>query len=133
MRERCLEAFDTIRIDCLNGDKHKTGKAAPDGSPDPSVFSTEGDPVGIQVGAAITTLVRKAGHAPAEAVGFRHPWGRTKLKARLADYFDPAPSHEEIARRYPTAMRNTTSVQRTRAHTGNGKPSRRLTAPAGHG
>ena len=78
MRERYLEAFDAVRIDCLNGDKYKTGKVAPDGSPDPSVFSTEGDPVGIQVGAAITTLVRKADHTPANAVGFRHLWGQAK-------------------------------------------------------
>ena len=53
MRERYLEAFDAVRIDCLNGDKYRTGKVAPDGSPDPSIFSTEGDPVGIQVGTAI--------------------------------------------------------------------------------
>ena len=176
MRERYLEAFDAIRVDCLNGDKYKTGKVTPDGSPDPSVFSTEGDPVGIQVGTAVTTLVRKADHAPAEAVGFRHLWGRSKredllataealpgalyddiapvlplglpfvrtavsagwfdcttlpelfpasfpgvksgrdpfvvdididrLKARIADYFNPELSHEEISRRYPTAMRN---------------------------
>ena len=46
MRERLLDAFDAIRIDCLNGDKYKTGKVAPDGSPDPSIFSTKGDPVG---------------------------------------------------------------------------------------
>ena len=38
-----------MRIDCLNGDKYKTGKVAPDGSPDPSIFSMQGDPVGIQV------------------------------------------------------------------------------------
>ena len=31
MRERYLEAFDAIRIDCLNGDKYKTGKTTPDG------------------------------------------------------------------------------------------------------
>ena len=30
-----------------------------------------------------------------------------RLQARIADYFDPALSHEEIARRYPTAMRTT--------------------------
>ena len=177
MRERYLEAFDAIRIDCLNGDKYKTGKVAPDGSPDPSIFSTEGDPVGIQVGTAIATLVRKAEHAPAEAIGFRHLWGQAKreelletaeaepgalyadvppllplglpfvrtavsegwfdwpalpelfpvsfpgvktsrdgflvdtdldrLKARIADYFDPALSHEEIARRRPAAMKTT--------------------------
>ena len=177
MRERYLEAFDAIRIDCLNGDKYKTGKVAPDGTPDPSIFSTEGDPVGIQVGTAITTLVRKAAHKPAERVAFRHLWGRAKraeliatadaapgalyeditpdlplglpfaqttvsadwsgwptlpelfpvsfpgvktsrngflididldrLKARIADYFDAALSHEDIARRYPAAMRET--------------------------
>ena len=79
MRERYLEAFDAIRIDCLNGDKYKTGKTTPDGKPDPSIFSTPGDPVGIQVGTAIATLVRKADHAPAESVGFRHLWGQAKL------------------------------------------------------
>ena len=79
MRERYLEAFDAIRIDCLNGDKYKTGKTTPDGRPDPSIFSTPGDPVGIQVGTAIATLVRKAEHAPAGAVGFRHLWGQAKL------------------------------------------------------
>ena len=84
MRERFLEAFDAIRVDCLNGDKYKTGKVAPDGSPDPSVFSTEGDPVGIQVGTAVATLVRRADHAPAGAVGFRHLWGRGKRADLLA-------------------------------------------------
>ena len=79
MRERYLEAFDVIRIDSLNGDKYKTGKTTPDGAPDPSIFSTPGDPVGIQVGTAITTLVRKADHQPAKQVGFRHLWGQTKL------------------------------------------------------
>ena len=78
MRERYLEAFDAVRIDCLNGDKYKTGKVAPDGSPDPSIFSTEGDPVGIQVGTAIATLVRKSDHAPAREIGFRHLWGQAK-------------------------------------------------------
>ena len=177
MRERYLEAFDAIRIDCLNGDKYKTGKVAPDGSPDPSIFSTEGDPVGIQVGTAIATLVRKADHKPADAVGFRHLWGQAKpselaataeaapdalyervapvlplglpfvrtavsadwfdwpslpdlfpvsfpgvktsrdgflidvdldrLRARVGDYFDAGLSHEEIARRYPAAIRTT--------------------------
>ncbi len=177
MRERYLEAFDAIRIDCLNGDKYKTGKVAPDGSPDPSIFSTPGDPVGIQIGTAITTLVRKSDHAPAGEIGFRHLWGQAKpeallesfdaepnvlyesvkpvlplglpfasatvsdewfdwptlpelfpvsfagvvtgrdrflldtdfdrLKARIADYFNPELSHEEIARRYPGVMKAT--------------------------
>ena len=78
MRERYVETFDAIRIDCLNGDRYKTGKLTPSGEPDPSIFSTEGDPVGIQVGTAITTLVRKSVHTPAESVGFRHLWGKEK-------------------------------------------------------
>ncbi|MXY84003.1 MAG: helix-turn-helix domain-containing protein [Gemmatimonadetes bacterium] len=96
MREHYLEEFDAIRIDCLNGDKYKTGKVAPDGSPDPSIFSTKGDPVGIQVGTAIATLIRKADHAPAEKIGFRHLWGPTKreeyrrMVAALEDAADSA-------------------------------------------
>ena len=177
MRERYLEAFDAIRIDCLNGDKYKTGKTTPDGLPDPSIFSTPSDPVGIQVGTAITTLVRKADHKPAKEVGFRHLWGQAKLSnltatagagsedlydriepslplglpfalvtvstrwtdwpslsellptsfsaiktnrdiflvdieierlnVRIQDYFNPNLSHDEIARRYPSAMKTT--------------------------
>ena len=59
MREHYLETFDAIRVDCLNGDKYRTGKTTPDGDSDPSIFSTPEDPVGIQVGTAIATLVRK--------------------------------------------------------------------------
>ena len=185
MRERYLDAFDAIRIDCLNGDKYKTGKVSPDGLPDPSIFSTEGDPVGIQVGTAITTLVRKANHAPADTVGFRHLWGQAKradltataedepgalyeeiapilplglpfvrtavsedwfdwpalpdlfpvsfpgvqtkrdsfligidldrLRERIADYFNSAVSHEELARRYPAAMKNSSGFSERNA------------------
>ena len=79
MRERYLEAFDAIRIDNLNGDKYRTGKIAPDGSPDPSIFSTPDDPVGIQVGTAVATLVRKLDHAPAASVEYRNLWGHAKL------------------------------------------------------
>ena len=91
MRERYLEAFDAIRIDCLNGDKYKTGKTTPDGRPDPSIFSTPGDPVGIQVGTAIATLVRKAEHSPAESVDFRHLWGQAKL-INLTDTAESEPA-----------------------------------------
>ncbi len=181
MRERFLEAFDVIRIDNLNGDKYRTGKVAPDGSPDPSIFSTPDDPVGIQVGTAVATLVRKLDHAPAPNVEFRNLWGQAKLAAltetaeaapnalydavepilplglpfapmavsrdwfdwpalpelfptsfpgvhtgrdrllididldrlrqRISDYFDPELSHEEIAQRYPAAMRNSSAFK----------------------
>ena len=187
MRERYLDAFDVVHIDCLNGDKYKTGKVAPDGSPDPSIFSTEGDPVGIQVGTAITTLVRKADHVPAGRIGFRHLWGQAKrealletaeaepgalyddvspilplglpfvqtavsedwfdwpalpelfpvsfpgvqtkrdsflididldrLRERIDDYFDSEVSHEEIARRYPAAMKSSSGFSVRNART----------------
>lgn len=83
MRERYLEAYDAIRIDCLNGDKYKTGKTTPDGAPDPSIFSTEHNREGIQVGTAITTMIRKQDHVPAATVGFRHLWGSGKRQELL--------------------------------------------------
>jgi hypothetical protein len=82
MRERYLEAFDKIWIDCLNGDKYKTGKLTPDGDSDPSVFSTEMNREGIQVGTAISLLVRAQGDGAAE-VRFRHLWGKTKRQDLL--------------------------------------------------
>ena len=84
MRERYLEAFDAIRIDCLNGDKYRTGKTTPDGDPDPSIFSTPEVSVGIQVGTAIATLVRKADHAAAKKIGFRDLWGQEKREVLTA-------------------------------------------------
>ena len=92
MREHYLETFDAIRIDCLNGDKYKTGKVTQDGEPDPSIFSTEGDPIGIQVGTAIATLVRNIKHVPAKSVGFRHLWGQTKA----IDLIETADAEPEV-------------------------------------
>ena len=90
MRERYLKAFDAVRIDCLNGDKYKTGKTTPEGAPDPSIFSTPEDPVGIQVGTAIATLVRRADHVPAQQVDFRHLWGHSK-HSELVETAESAP------------------------------------------
>jgi Type ISP C-terminal specificity domain len=84
MRERYLEAFDVIRIDCLNGDKFKTGKTTPEGSPDPSIFSTEHNQEGIQVGTAIATLIRRDDHAATSSISFRQLWGTTKRQQLLA-------------------------------------------------
>ena len=98
MRERYLEAFDEIRIDCLNGDKYKTGKTTPDGTSDPSIFSTPENPVGIQVGTAIATLVRRADHSPTETVGFRHLWGQTKREELSATTeTEPASLYDSFA------------------------------------
>ena len=90
MREHFLNAFDAIRVDNLNGDRYRTGKVTPDGSPDPSIFSTPSDPVGIQVGTAIATLVRRADHASAETVGFRNLWGQSK-REELAETSEDKP------------------------------------------
>ncbi|NUN98805.1 MAG: N-6 DNA methylase, partial [Candidatus Omnitrophica bacterium] len=179
MRERYLEAFDRIWIDCLNGDKYKTGKLTPWGESDPSIFSTESNREGIQVGTAIALLVRRNTGKPKDgmrcrSLKFRHLWGKAKhaeivrnaqgveeakyenldppvevgypmlparvdagfltwpvlpdlfpvsfpgvktsrdeflvdidrerLEERIAAYFNPKISHEEIARRWPSVM-----------------------------
>jgi hypothetical protein len=84
MRERYLEVFDRIWVDNLNGDKYKTGKVTPDGDPDPSVFSTEFNREGIQVGTAVSLLVRKRDSGRVNEVQFRNFWGKNK-RADLLD------------------------------------------------
>jgi hypothetical protein len=88
MRERYLEAFDHIWIDNLNGDKYKTGKLTPEGAPDPSVFSTEFNKEGIQVGTAVSLLVRE-NSGGSESLCYRDLWGREK-RAELADAAETA-------------------------------------------
>ncbi len=85
MRERYLEAFDGIWIDSLNGDKYRTGKLTPEGDPDPSVFSTELNREGIQVGTAIALLVRKKRHERSNGVQVRQLWGKKKRADLLAN------------------------------------------------
>jgi len=88
MRESLLSNFHAAWIDNLNGDKYKTGKVIPRGLPgggtsDQSAFTTEVDPRGIQVGAAITTWLKRRGMktAPDEAVvNYRDFWGRSSAK-----------------------------------------------------
>jgi predicted helicase len=100
MRERYLEAFDEIWIDCLNGDKYKTGKLTPDGKPDPSVFSTEFNREGIQVGTAIGLLCRLDSDKQPVEVRFQNLWGKDKRSRLLANlgkvssdlYIDIAPA-----------------------------------------
>ena len=98
MRERYLEVFDHICIDCLNGDKYKTGKLTPWGEPDPSIFSTESNHEGIQVGTAIGLMVlsgadeRKSGSGR-RPLEFRNLWGKMKHAELLRD----ASEQERIA------------------------------------
>lgn len=77
MRRRFLQQFDTLWIDCLNGDSRETGKTTPDGKPDPSIFSTDYNREGIRVGTAIAVMVRKPKHGPSRA-WFRQFWGVNK-------------------------------------------------------
>jgi hypothetical protein len=84
MRERYLDRFDQISIDCLNGDKYKTGKLTPEGESDPSIFSTEFNREGIQVGTAIALLTRREKSNGAQSVSFRNLWGKEK-RAQLLD------------------------------------------------
>lgn len=90
MRRRFLDEFDKLWFDCMNGDSRETGKLTPDGKPDPSVFSTEYDKVGIRLGTAVSLLVRKAKREPNATVRFRHFWGVTK-RADLLESLNSAP------------------------------------------
>ena len=75
--EQYLEAFDAVRIDCQNADKYWTGKVALlTARPTRCIFSTEGDAVGIQVGTAIATMLRKSRLRPADDVQFRPRLGK---------------------------------------------------------
>ena len=57
MRERYLEAFNTIRIDNLHGDRI-ISEYAPDGRTSETVFALQGQSPGIKVGTSITLLSR---------------------------------------------------------------------------
>jgi hypothetical protein len=96
MRQHYLDEFDAIWIDCLNGDKYRTGKLTSDGKPDPSVFSTEHNREGIQVGTAVALLVRNAKHKGHAVVRFQDFWGQTKRSDLVASLSDFSP------RRYRT-------------------------------
>src|SRR4051812_19595642 len=90
LRESLLKTFDDVWIDSLNGDKYRTGKVIPQGLPgagtsDQSVFSTEQDSRGIQVGTAIHTLLKRRARdktQPLAAVHFRDFWGLSSAKRR---------------------------------------------------
>lgn len=96
MRERFIDAFDHIRIDALNGDKYRTGKLTPEGEPDPSIFSTQRNREGIQVGTAIGTLVRREPHEQTREIRFRDFWGRRKREELLGALKGEEPAYETI-------------------------------------
>jgi predicted helicase len=105
MREQFLDKFDRIWIDNLNGDKYKTGKLTPEGEPDPSIFSTPEEPVGIQVGTVIALLLRREGSTPPARVAYRDLWGAEKSGALV--HGARATSHE-LGRQYATLKPDST-------------------------
>ena len=180
MRERYLEAFDTIHIDNLHGDRI-ISEYAPDGRTSETVFALRGQSPGIKVGTSIVLLSRSdtaGGSSNAPRVRYRdfhqaraeerrqalldslatdadsdselvpdvrlglpfkpmaasNEWfdwpaltdlfpvsfsgvqtkrdsflidiDLDRLRRRMEEYFDPALSHEEVERRYPAAMKN---------------------------
>jgi hypothetical protein len=84
MRKRFLHQFDSIWIDCMNGDSRETGKLTPEGEPDPSVFSTEFNREGIRKGTAIGLLAKTNKRVSDDKkVRFREFWGKTKREQLL--------------------------------------------------
>jgi hypothetical protein len=88
MRERYMEIFDNIWIDCLNGDAFETGKLTPEGAPDPSVFSTDQNRDGIRIGTAISLLARTNRSKGLDHVQLRNFWG-TEKRANLLGALAP--------------------------------------------
>jgi hypothetical protein len=82
MRQRLIAEFDTITIDCMNGDSRSTGKRTPAGDPDPSLFSTAYNREGIQAGTAICLLAKGAQQRDAP-VQYRDFWGSEKRSLLL--------------------------------------------------
>jgi len=125
MRERLLRSFDEIWIDSLNGDKYKTGKVIPKGLPgegtsDQSVFSSEYDPRGIQVGTGITTLLKrkKGGTARNAKVHFRNFWGKSRAKrdalSAALSLESWTPAQKKAAAKIPSGPRDFEAFSPTR-------------------
>ncbi len=114
LRQRLLAEFDGLWIDNLNGDSRETGKKAPDGRADPSIFKTSQSP-GIQTGTAIATLARLPQHPgddelpptaesadPRDAVlfgdiNYREFWGPGKKTDLLASLQSEQPAYSPVA------------------------------------
>ena len=61
MRQRYLEAFDTVRIDNLHGDRI-ISEYAPDGRSSETMFAIQGNSPGIKVGTAIAMMSKHGGN-----------------------------------------------------------------------
>ncbi|QQV79493.1 N-6 DNA methylase (plasmid) [Sphingomonas aliaeris] len=88
VRRHLLEGFQRIWVDSLNGDSRETGKRTPDGSPDPSVFSTPLNREGIKLGTAVGMFVRTGPATEQAEVRYRQFWGSSKREELLATLDD---------------------------------------------
>ena len=70
MRERFLEAFDSVRIDNLHGDRI-ISEYAPDGRSSETVFSIRGQSPGIRVGTSIALLTKQTNSVAGGNVFYR--------------------------------------------------------------
>lgn len=83
MRSIFVKEFNYLAFDNLNGDSRETGKRTPEGLPDPSVFSTRNNRLGIRSGVAISLLIKKRTSSRESIIKYRDFWGKGKLKALL--------------------------------------------------
>jgi len=83
MRERYLEAFDSVYVDNLHGDRI-ISEYAPDGRTSETVFAMRGSSVGIKVGTAIATMIRKPGETTVvpRATLYYHDWHQARADER---------------------------------------------------
>ena len=91
MRERYLEAFDVIRIDCLNGDSRtRPARPLPTGTPTPASSRRRRIRLASRSGRPSRRLCASQQHAPAGTVAFRQLWGQAK-REELTETADVAP------------------------------------------
>ncbi|HVX83708.1 MAG TPA: type ISP restriction/modification enzyme [Phycisphaerae bacterium] len=102
MRESLVKNFDKMWIDRCNGDKYRTGKRTPEGLPDQSMFTTDTQPIGIQVGTAITTFIRSRdeGDSSSPTILVRNLWGMANDKRRelvnTLSLADPSAAYTQV-------------------------------------
>lgn len=97
VRQRLAGSFDRIWIDSLNGDSRETGKVAPNGRPDPSVFSTEYNKEGIRLGTAIGVFAKTGPSQGIATVSYRDFWEADKREKLLDSLHTGEPQYVPVA------------------------------------
>ena len=105
MRERYLDAFDAIRIDCLNGDKYKTEDYARRPARPQHLLHARATRWASRWARPSPPWSVKAEHAPAESVEFRHLWGQAKLTELTESAgMEPAALYESVKPSLPLGL-----------------------------